>query len=260
MRLIKYLKEVDFLKNYVFAAFIPLVLFYTSYLLLDPDLVLTLTDEDHFYEWLTVLFFLGAAWYSYRMFRSSRNVFFILFAAAFFFAAGEEISWGQRLIGFNTPDIIREINVQEEFTLHNLEIFNTHTHEGDSKSGLARILEINFLFRLGTLVYGILVPLLAFHSGAAAQFTRWLQLPVPPISLGFFFLVNWMTYRTLHSSMISYPGGGSEIFECLAAYILFILFLFFYREKNNINCIGYDIKESFEDDAPVPAIDDVKRN
>lgn len=34
--------------------------------------------------------------------------------------AGEEISWGQRLIGYETPAFVSDINEQGEFTLHNL--------------------------------------------------------------------------------------------------------------------------------------------
>jgi len=38
-----------------------------------------------------------------------------------FFVAGDEISWGQRLLGITTPDALREINLQEETTLHNIQ-------------------------------------------------------------------------------------------------------------------------------------------
>jgi len=43
----------------------------------------------------------------------------LLGAAAFLFL-GEEISWGQHLFGWNTPDYWREINRQGETNLHNL--------------------------------------------------------------------------------------------------------------------------------------------
>ncbi len=44
----------------------------------------------------------------------------VLFAVGFFMLFGEEISWGQRLLGFETPEAFKEINVQDEFNLHNL--------------------------------------------------------------------------------------------------------------------------------------------
>ena len=94
MKIYNYFKEVDFLKGYIFGVFIPLILFYSIYLFPDHNLIMSITDEDNLYEWLTVFFFLGATWYSFRLYRSSKNLFFILFTVAFFFAAGEEISWG----------------------------------------------------------------------------------------------------------------------------------------------------------------------
>src|SRR4029453_13243110 len=36
-----------------------------------------------------------------------------------FFVAGEEISWGQRLLGIATPEAVAEVNIQQELTLHN---------------------------------------------------------------------------------------------------------------------------------------------
>ena len=39
---------------------------------------------------------------------------------AMVFAAGEEISWGQRIFGFATPDFLMHLNEQKEFTVHNI--------------------------------------------------------------------------------------------------------------------------------------------
>ena len=43
-----------------------------------------------------------------------------LAALAFFWAAGEEISWGQRLFGLATPEWLAQINGQKETNLHNI--------------------------------------------------------------------------------------------------------------------------------------------
>ncbi len=44
----------------------------------------------------------------------------------FLLAFGEEISWGQRIFGFKTPEMMEEINRQGEMNLHNLDtrVFN----------------------------------------------------------------------------------------------------------------------------------------
>ncbi len=43
--------------------------------------------------------------------------------------AGEEISWGQRLLGYATPDFLSQ-NIQEEANLHNLPLFGAHSKAG----------------------------------------------------------------------------------------------------------------------------------
>jgi len=48
---------------------------------------------------------------------------FLLLGIGAFFIAGEEISWGQWLFHFDTPENWAELNSQKEFNLHNLEIF-----------------------------------------------------------------------------------------------------------------------------------------
>jgi hypothetical protein len=42
------------------------------------------------------------------------------FVLAGIFIVGEEISWGQRLFGFETPDVLEDINRQDEANLHNI--------------------------------------------------------------------------------------------------------------------------------------------
>ncbi|MEL6494799.1 MAG: hypothetical protein AAFQ41_06705 [Cyanobacteria bacterium J06623_7] len=49
---------------------------------------------------------------------------FLTFAA--FFVSMEEISWGQRLIGFEEPQYWAENNAQSEFTFHNLSFYQEH--------------------------------------------------------------------------------------------------------------------------------------
>ena len=39
---------------------------------------------------------------------------YVVFAIGCFVVAGEEIAWGQRIIGYGTPESLREINEQEE--------------------------------------------------------------------------------------------------------------------------------------------------
>lgn len=243
--LFMYLKEAGYTKFYILPASVLIALFYSMYYYMDAGTIGFLTEEDNLFEWATVLFFLAAGLISLRLFYLTKNIFFLLFFMAFVFAAGEEIAWGQRLFGFETPDAIKERNVQKELTLHNLELFNQIYLNGKPKEGLSRMLEINFLFRTGTLFYGILLPVLVFHFNFFRRITMRLRLPIPPVSVGVFFLINWMAYKLVYSSMASYKTGGSEIFECAGAFILFLICLFFFIERKNVCCAGIDVKKSF---------------
>jgi len=89
-----------------------------------PDLYYALVQEDGPIEWGTfVAFLLAGALWGRRAFRapSARAAAGALGVALFCaFAAGEEISWGQRLTGLRAPEFFLANNAQQETNLHNL--------------------------------------------------------------------------------------------------------------------------------------------
>ena len=83
-----------------------------------------LIQEDSVVEYLTfalflltgvLLFFTAAAERS-----SWRRGVYILGGIVLVFAAGEEISWGQRIFNFATPDFLIGVNERNEFNVHNI--------------------------------------------------------------------------------------------------------------------------------------------
>jgi hypothetical protein len=92
------------------------------------------TREDGLVEWLTVLTLLAlSGWLVGKLPKLDKASPKPLRPAGFalallsLLAAGEEISWGQRLFGFQTSDSFQKINYQGETNLHNLmpsELFN----------------------------------------------------------------------------------------------------------------------------------------
>jgi hypothetical protein len=60
-------------------------------------------------------------WESRRSGHWLRRGLLIAVAAGAVAVAGEEISWGQRIFGITTPDVLGAINAQGEFNLHNIE-------------------------------------------------------------------------------------------------------------------------------------------
>src|SRR5690606_11795013 len=90
-----------------------------------------LAREDGFIEWMTVLpLLIGSFLCIYRasILAPFRPWTFklTLYAMAFLFLFGalEEISYGQRLIGFESPAFFKQYNSQMEFNIHNLRFGN----------------------------------------------------------------------------------------------------------------------------------------
>ncbi len=83
--------------------------------------------EDGFFEYLTVGILVVS---SVCMFASARRIggrhgrwprlVLLGFGVLLFLAAMEEISWGQRILGIETPEPLKAVNAQEEINVHNL--------------------------------------------------------------------------------------------------------------------------------------------
>ena len=102
---------------------------YVVYLVLfDIEGYRQLIREDGIVEYLSALFwFLAAAVLVVHALKSLKEpsgkysfLFGALLVAFFIVCGGEEISWGQRLTGHDTPGWLKAVNVQDETTLHNI--------------------------------------------------------------------------------------------------------------------------------------------
>jgi hypothetical protein len=135
-------------------------------------------------------------------------VWHTLLGLFFFVCVGEEISWGQRIFGFETTAAFKEINVQGEMNLHN------------SFGYLA-----DHLFIAGVAVYGALLPFLAWRYRFWRQVTGWLGLPLASTGLAIGFLLvsgihDWTVYSILpDSSGVRAP----ELRELLSAFCFVLL-------------------------------------
>ena len=93
----------------------------------DLDAFIVYTEEDGSVEWLTVLgLLLGSAVCITRFLklRKERSWWFLTVVLGLgilmFAAAGEEISWGQRILGIRSSEFFIENNAQGETNFHNL--------------------------------------------------------------------------------------------------------------------------------------------
>ena len=127
--------------------------------------------EDGVLETVPVFFLLGAsvlsALIALRIGRGHpRFACHLVLALLFFMMAGEEISWGQRIFGFGTPEVMKEVNVQSETNLHNMFGYL-----------------FDHLFILGFLTWAALIPLAWHLSATARRVLLRLGLPVPSAGL-----------------------------------------------------------------------------
>jgi hypothetical protein len=153
-----------------------------------------ITHEDSLLEWSQFACYAAAAALAglcartllLRCGERRAGVLFLLFAAGCVFVAGEEISWGQRIFGWGTPEALERINHQEETTLHNV------GHVQDA---------FNLLLLCAGL-YG------AAAGWLAASGTRpWRGLPwylIPPLSLSGAFVVVF-AYKALRFTVLPWP-------------------------------------------------------
>lgn len=84
-----------------------------------PAAYQVVVQEDGPIEWLTFAFFAVAGGLRLPQSIGRRRAFDTLVALFCLFVAGEEISWGQRLLGYTPPEYFLEGNVQQEANLHN---------------------------------------------------------------------------------------------------------------------------------------------
>lgn len=132
--------------------------------------------EDAGIEYATSLFLLISSFvlarYAFRLFGAGRTLsgaFLALYAFLFLFGAGEEVSWTQRMFGFETPESLKDANVQGELTLHNLAWGDTHIAHTIFGTGLAAVIT----------VYLCVLPFLYSRVRWIARLADTFMVPVP---------------------------------------------------------------------------------
>jgi hypothetical protein len=118
---------------YTTAIVLPLVVVLVSFVSFHSwDGFWLLTEEDHLFENKQFLFFAVGGWVAIRtafaLTKRDKSIF-IMLGILLILIALEEISWGQRLLGLQAPEILAEKNYKNEINFHNLEyISESKTH------------------------------------------------------------------------------------------------------------------------------------
>lgn len=151
---------------------------------LAPEAYYRALQEDQFVEWATFWAFLGAAAVflstAIRGVRPAGGRTWFLLGLTLFcvVVACEEISWGQRLIGFRAPDYFQERNYQQELNLHNVVATSL------------RKLALKILIA----AYGLVLPVVSLFDRVRVRFERW-GLFAPPPALAPLFLGALVLYE-----------------------------------------------------------------
>jgi hypothetical protein len=144
---------------------------------------------------------------------------YALLALGLCFLVGEELSWGQRIFGWTTPESLEAINKQGETTLHNLD-------------------GLGYAFKWAQLLvgaYGAILPmLLPWWIDGPAAWARarvFLSFVVPHFTLipCFAFMLVWKLYRNLFEEPPGYYFVISEYNEIVELVLAlgFLLFMTF---------------------------------
>ncbi|MCK5883395.1 MAG: hypothetical protein KAG61_06885 [Bacteriovoracaceae bacterium] len=142
----------------------------------DPSFKHFFVREDHLVEWLTVMALLGgSALCFFRVWKlwAKKNWIFLLstfvLGCLFFFGAGEEISWGQRILGIESSEFFKAHNAQGETNLHNLVVGGTKINK----------LVFGLLLGIFIAVYFLIVPLLYRKFEVVKKWINALAMPLP---------------------------------------------------------------------------------
>jgi hypothetical protein len=161
----------------IFGLLLAVMIIMYGLLFLPESIYSELIDEERPVESIGALALLVSAVFFFLAFRSTpaardragkiRKLALLGLAALFLIGFGEEISWGQRLLGVGTPHEIESASHQGELNFHNLD-------------ALHGWFEIDRLFQLFWFGFGVLVPLgVALYAPARRLIRRY--LPVVPL-------------------------------------------------------------------------------
>ena len=216
----------------LFAAVIVYVI--SSYMVLGwgNQVLAAAIPEDHYFENVGALSFFATSVLFFIAFLYARQakafwvkqLFCLAFALLFFFGAGEEISWGQRIFNVATPESINAVNMQGEINVHNL-----------SFGGVT--IPFETFFDLLWLSYTVVLPLAAMFIKPFEKFaTRF--VPIVPWAVGVTFATNYLWAKVAkvvyeagyHYDFIPFRQAVQEVKEGNYAVLFALTALFVFWE------------------------------
>lgn len=226
-------KPVVFFFIFLIVAYIPIFM--------NEEIVDAFVREDEIYEVLTVIYLsIASIMFVVAFYRSPiklhfkdpawlKRLSFLGFAVLFFLTVGEEISWGQRIFGIETPNFIKGVNVQEEITLHNLNIFQGENAIIPLSAG-----QLSVAFAL---MFGFAIPVACLLFKPLKKFLN-SKFPILPYQFGLLYPANYLVQKLIlrilphfpgfyHHTKMKIPHGVHEIREHNYALLLAVSIIFY---------------------------------
>lgn len=180
------------------------------------DLLVALVAEDGPAENLTALMLFAASFVSiYRikqyvvLKKHGWVIMQAVLALFFFFAAGEELSWGQRIFNIESGEFFQQNNLQGETNLHNMMV-------GDVK--INKLIFSQMLFVV-LVIYFVFLEFLAKKVKFIGNLVRYFNVPLPKL--------HHIVMMLFSAAIIQgvYYSRHEELLEFVFAAIFFLIFL-----------------------------------
>lgn len=181
-------------------------------LLLNNETTLYLTKEDGVIEdlgagcfFLSSIFFLLAYYRSYgsrglfglgRM-KIKRNLFYLFFGVVLLFGSLEELSWGQRIFRFQTPEFFLKYNRQKEVNIHNLRWFHGRDESEKEKGFVGKLTNVDRLFSVFWFGFCLCIPLAYGKFPGVRTLLDRIRLPIVPVAFGILFLCTYVASKLI---------------------------------------------------------------
>lgn len=155
------------------------------------------------------------------------------FALLFFLACGEELSWGQHLLHFKTPDLVATANRQDELNIHNLRFLDSRDTTGARKGGLGFLLNSNRFLDYFMFSTFLALPLVVRRRDVLGELAR--KVGLPRISIGFAAPLA-LNYALTAAAMLAtdrtfMSRATSEIRETNSSVLCFVFALYLFYSQ-----------------------------
>lgn len=206
---------------------LPIILLFIFIYLRNQQLYRWMISEDSLVEWSQFALIAASSLISLKLslFLKKNNtilaIIFLVLAIGLLVVAGEEISWGQRILEIQTPQQLAQRNLQEEITIHNIDVFFGLVYRGYMVIGL-----------LGSSLWMIKNSL---NKRLFAPLNQIVDIFIPDWYLFIYFLIVFIyNFDRIYISRYVGESLSEEPMELILMLAIFIFFFDKYVHRKNL--------------------------